>query len=307
MASRVFPIVGDNLELGYRYQRYWDQSMANAFFCGELGAGCFLAGLLYHSNITMIVGVCITAILKTYFHLSHMGVPDRSWRAILRPDRSWISRGAISIVLFSGAGILHILLNGFGLSETFGLDASAAGRGFAGFIHIAAAAAAMFVMVYHGFAIADSASISFWNTGLMPVSSFSYSFMSGLVLAMNLDPSASSTLGTSLLPPAHSASLMLVVVTAIMVLALLQGANRGSPGARMSLRLLTRQGPYVKWFYGVVLIVGFVVPFLLLLAPQSGMGDLLTAVCVLAGYYAFRSLVFKVGLYDPIISFAPES
>jgi hypothetical protein len=27
----------------------------------------------------------------------------------------------------------------------------------------------------------------------------------------------------------------------------------------------------------------------------------------LGGYYAFRVLVFKVGLYDPIISFAPQS
>jgi len=307
MATRVFPIVGDDLELGYRYQRYWDQSMANAFFCGELGAGTFLVGLLYNSVLTMIVGLCITAILKTYFHLSHMGVPDRSWRAILRPDRSWISRGAISIVIFSGCAILHIALNGFGLLSTFGLDASAAARGFAAFMQIAAAAAAMFVMVYHGFAIADSSAIAFWNTGLMPVSSFSYSFLGGLVLAMNLDPTGSSSVGASLLPPAHSAALLSVVITAIMVLALLQGANRGSPGAKMSLRLLTRQGPYVKWFYGVVLLVGFVVPFLLLLAPASRVADLLIAVCVLAGYYAFRSLVFRVGLYDPIISFAPES
>jgi len=305
MATRVFPIVGDDLELGYRYQRYWDQSMANAFFCGELGAGCFLAGLLYGSVLTMIVGVCITAILKTYFHLSHMGVPDRSWRAILRPDRSWISRGAISIVLFTGAGILHIALNGFGLLETFGLDSSAAGRGFAGFIHVFAAAMAMFVMVYHGFAIADSSAIAFWNTGLMPISSFSYSFLGGLVLALNLDPGGTSVAG--ILPAAHNASQILVVVTALMVLAMLQGANRGSPGARMSLRLLTRQGPYAKWFYGVVLLVGFVVPFLLLLASDSRAADLLIAVCVLAGYYAFRSLVFRVGLYDPIISFAPES
>ena len=190
MASRVFPIIGDSLELGYRYQRYWDQSMANAFFFGELGAGTFLVGLLYNSVVTMIVGVCVTAILKTYFHLAHMGVPERSWRAILRPDRSWISRGAISIVLFSGAGILHILLNGFGLLETFGLSDSSAATGFAWFIKYAALVCAMFVMVYHGFAIADSSSIGFWNTGLMPISSFSYSFTSGLVLAMVLASSA---------------------------------------------------------------------------------------------------------------------
>lgn len=303
MASRVYPIVGDSLELGYRYQRYWNQSIANAFFCGELGAGLFLVGLLYDSVISMIVGVSITAILKTYFHLAHMGVPERSWRAMLRPDRSWISRGAISIVLFSGSAILHIALNGFGLLEGAGVAVS----GFAAFIKIAAMVTAMFVMVYHGFAIADSSAISFWNTGLMPVSSFSYSFLGGLVLATILDPEATSVVAGGLLPAAHKAALLLVVVTAIMVLALLQGANRGSPGARMSVRLLTRQGPYVKWFIGGVLIVGLVVPFLLLLAPGSWFGDLLTAVCVLAGYYAFRSLVFKVGLYDPLISFAPES
>ncbi len=307
MASRVFPIVGDSLELGYRYQRYWNQSIANAFFCGELGAGIFLVGLLYGSNISMILGVCITAILKTYFHLAHMGVPERSWRAILRPDRSWISRGAISIVLFTGAGILHIAINGFGLFDALGLGGSAAATGFAWFIKIAATVIAMFVMVYHGFAIADSSAISFWNTGLMPISSFSYSFLSGLVVAMSLDPTATSTLGISLLPPAHSAALLMVIITAIMVLALLQAAHRGSPGARMSLRLLTRQGPLVKWFIGIVLVVGFVVPLILLLGAASRMGDLLIAVCVLAGYYAFRSLVFKVGLYDPVISFAPES
>ena len=303
MASRVFPIVGDSLELGYRYQRYWSQSIANAFFCGELGAGLFLVGLLYNSVISMIVGICITAILKTYFHLAHMGVPERSWRAMLRPDRSWISRGAISIVLFTGAGILYIAFSGgFGdwLKDLFG-------SGFTSFIHIAAMAIAMFVMLYHGFAIADSSAIAFWNTGLMPISSFSYSFLGGLVLAASLDPKTTAMAEGSLLPPVHSASLLLVVITAIMVLALLQGARRGSPGAKMSLRLLTKEGPFVKWFFGGVLIVGFVVPFLLLLLPGSWFVSLLIAVSVLVGYFSFRSLVFKVGLYDPIISFAPES
>ena len=175
MATREFPIVGDNLVLGYRFQRYWDVSMANAFFCGELGAGLFLAGLLYGSTISMIAGVCITGLLKTYFHLSHMGVPGRSWRALLRPDRSWISRGFISIVCFTGAAILHILLNDTALLGTLGLDGNSAIQGFAWIVQLAAILSALFVMTYHGFAIADSPSISFWNTGLMPVSSLCYS------------------------------------------------------------------------------------------------------------------------------------
>jgi formate-dependent nitrite reductase membrane component NrfD len=255
----------------------------------------------------MIVGLCITAILKTYFHLSHMGVPGRAWRAMLRPDRSWISRGLLSIGLFSGAAILHILLTGFGLGASLGLTESAAGSAFLWIVRLAAVVGAMLVMLYHGFAIADSPSISFWNTGLMPISSFAYSAMGGTFITMNLDRGVAHGAGTGLLPPIHSTGLVLIVVAALLVAALLNGANRGSPGARMSRRLLTSQGPYVKWFFGVVVLVGLVLPFVLQLAGHSLMTDLVSAVAVLAGYYAFRSLVFKVGLYDPPISFAPES
>jgi hypothetical protein len=123
---------------------------------------------------------------------------------------------------------------------------------------------------------------------------------------MNLDPGAGAG-AVGLMPPIHSAALIGVVLTTLIVLALLQAANRGSPGAKMSMKLLLRVGPYVKWFYGLVMLAGLVLPFLLLLTQSSRAGDLLIAAGVLAGYYAFRSLVFKVGLYDPIISFAPES
>lgn len=305
MASREFPIVGDSLVLGYRFQRHWGDSMAAAFFFGELGAGVFLAGALYNSVTCMIIGVCITAILKTYFHLSHMGVPARAWRAMLRPDRSWISRGLISIMLFTGTALMNILLNGFGLAETLGGGAGI--TGFAWLMKVLSVIAALVVMTYHGFAISDSTAISFWNTGLMPVSSLAYSALSGSVIALAIAPGVTGT-ANGILPPAHSLSIILLVVTTIVLLALLNGANRGSPGARKSLGLLLRNGPYVKWFYGMVLGIGLALPFLLLTQVAPGVFvSLLAALCVLTGYFAFRVLVFKVGLYDPIISFAPES
>lgn len=306
MATREFPIVGDNLALGYRLQRHWDQSMANAFFFGELGAGIFLAGFLYGSTVAMIVGVLTTAILKTYFHTSHMGVPGRAWRAILRPDRSWISRGFIAIICFVGAALLYIGLERLGLLAALGLADSAFAVGLLWLLKIAAVAAALVVMVYHGFAIADSSAIAFWNTGMMPISSFSYSFLGGLVVTMNIDPSAGAT-ATGLMPPIHSAVLILLVLTTLILLALLQAANRGAPGAKKSMKLLLQEGPYVKWFYGLVVAAGLLLPFLLLIVQDSRLGDLLIAAGVLVGYFIFRSLVFKVGMYDPIISFAPES
>jgi hypothetical protein len=141
---------------------------------------------------------------------------------------------------------------------------------------------------------------------MMPVSSFGYSFLGGLVVTMSLDPGAGAD-AVGLMPPIHSAALIAVVLTTLILLSLLQAANRGSPGAKTSMKLLLRDGPYVKWFYGLVVLAGLVLPFLLLLAQPSRIGDLLIALGTLAGYYAFRSLVFKVGVYDPIISFAPES
>ncbi|MEJ8569281.1 DmsC/YnfH family molybdoenzyme membrane anchor subunit [Elongatibacter sediminis] len=302
MATREFPIVGDSLALGYRFQRHWDDSMAAAFFFGELGAGIFLAGALYGSNLTMIVGVLVTAILKTYFHLAHMGVPSRAWRAISRPDRSWISRGFISIIVFTGAAVLHIALNGFGLADSLG-GAAAIG----GIVKGLALIAALVVMTYHGFAIADSTSISFWNTGLMPVTSLLYSALGGVTVARVLAPSVAAS-GAGLVPAGQGAASILLVVAAVALLAMLNAANRGSPGARKSLHLLTREGPWVKLFYGVVLGLGLVLPFALLtLAPASMAVDVVVALAVLAGYFTFRILVFKIGLYDPIISFARQA
>jgi hypothetical protein len=123
---------------------------------------------------------------------------------------------------------------------------------------------------------------------------------------MNLDPRAGAE-AVGMMPPIHSAALIALVLTIIILAAMLQAANRGAPGARKSLGLLLREGPYVKAFYGLVVLAGLVLPFVLLFAPSSRISDVLILVGVLAGYYTFRSLVFKVGLYDPIISFAPES
>ena len=270
--------------------------MAAAFFCCELGAGIFMVSMYLGFMPGMAIGLIFAGIGKPYFHLAHMGVPLKSWRAILRPDRSWISRGLISIIVFSGSAFLHILMTAFGNPDST----------LASLIQALAIVAALVVMTYHGFAIADSTSISFWNTGLMPVTSLIYSALAGVMVALNLAPAAAQS-GVGVLPAGHDAALILVVVAAVALAAMLNGANRGSPGARKSLHLLIKNGPYVKWFWGAVVAAGLVLPFLLLslLEPNRAL-YLLAALGVLGGYFAFRVLVFKVGLYDPIISFAKQ-
>jgi DMSO reductase anchor subunit len=127
VATHDVPIVGDSFQVGYRFQRYWDTPMANAFFCGELGAGLFFVSLWFGFLPGMLTGLLITGILKTYFHISHMGVPMKSWRAMLRPDRSWISRGLISIMVCSAFGFAHVLNLWFDLETVLGFGSIISG------------------------------------------------------------------------------------------------------------------------------------------------------------------------------------
>ena len=88
IADKVFS--GDTLRVGYRFQRYWDNSMAYAFFCAELGAGLFFVSLLLNNVTGMIIGLIPVATGKPYFHLAHMGVASRSWRT--RSRSAWSAR-----------------------------------------------------------------------------------------------------------------------------------------------------------------------------------------------------------------------
>lgn len=299
MAIRDLPIVGDSFNVGFRFQRYWDTPMANAFFCGELGAGLCLMSLILGYLPGVLVGVLITGVLKTYFHMTHMGVPMKSWRAILRPDRSWISRGLLGIVFYAGFGASYWLFATFDLSSVLGLPAATGTL-----LKVCTGAAALVVMTYQGFAMSHSTAISLWSNGLIPVSSFIYAATGGTYLLMAI--SWNGFLADDLARRAILGNVavgMLVVIVAVL-LSLLHSAHHGSPGASKSVEILTRTF-YAKWFWGIICGVGLALPALLMLTSSSYFAVLISAAGVLLGFYAFRILIFKAGVFEPIMSFRP--
>ncbi|MSP98886.1 MAG: hypothetical protein EXR29_17040 [Betaproteobacteria bacterium] len=75
----------------------------------------------------------------------------------------------------------------------------------------------------------------------------------------------------------------------------------GSPGSRLSAGLLIRTR-YAKWFHGVVVGAGILLPLAALgLGGDSLAARLNAADGMLAGFYAFRVLIFKAGVYDPVM------
>jgi formate-dependent nitrite reductase membrane component NrfD len=296
MAAEDLPIVGDSFALGYRFQRHWDTSMANAFFFGELGAAMFLVSMLCGFAPGMLAGLVITGTLKTFFHITHMGVPDKSWRAILRPDRSWVSRGLLGIVCLMGFGGLTTLVVWTG---ALGPDSPL----LLLLLEVAAGAAALVVMTYQGLAMSHSSAISLWNTGLMPVASLVYSTAGGTLLTLLLGWSRFGATANEGRPLLATAALLLVVVIAVVLASLLHGAHHGSPGGRKSVEVLARTY-YARWFWGVVCAAGVVLPIVLLASAGGSFGAVAVAAAgVLAGHYAFRVLMFKAGVYEPIMNF----
>ena len=302
MATDQPNIVGDSFALGYRFQRYWTTSMASAFFFGELGAGLFIVSMFYGVVPGMIGGLVATGILKAYFHLAHMGVPMNSWRAIMRPDRAWISRGMIAIAVFVVFGGAHVLLQ---VGGVFNLEFGTVGGALGQAIKIIAVLAALGVMLYHGFLISHSSAISLWSTGLMPVVSIVYALLGGAALTAVLGWGALAGDVPDGMLSLPALTLVLLAVVTVVLFSWIYAALNGSPGARVSMNLLLK-GAFAKSFVTLVIGVGLALPLLLLLwAPATYTTSLIVAAAVLVGYYAFRVFIFKAGVYDPIMSFAP--
>ena len=282
---------GDSFRLGYRFQSYWDFHMATAFFFGELGAGLFLVSMYFGFVPGMVLGLLCTGVGKPYYHMSHMGVPMKSWRAILRPDRSWISRGLIGIVVFVPCGALVVLDALFGWSG---------GGALGKLVQIVAVVSSLLVMTYQGFAMSHSSAIALWNSALMPVASLVYALTSGAAVTLAL-----GLMFNGIDPVTLSKVVMaLVVVTLVMLLSLLHASYHGTAGARQSLELLLK-GQFAKQFLSLVFGAGVVLPLLALwLGGASILGGLIAAVGVVAGFYYFRLLIFRAGVFEPQISFA---
>lgn len=283
--------VGDDFRLGYRYQTHWDVPMASAFFCGEVGAGLFLVSLLAGSTAGMTLGLAVTGVGKSFFHLTHMGVPSRSWRAILRPDRSWTSRGLIAIIVLCGCGGLYIVDRAVG-----GVLVPEARSGLAAL----AAAAALVVSSYQGLAMAHSSAIALWSTAAVPLAGLAYGLASGAALLLVLPGGAhDGTLGGV---PLAAIAIALLAAVAVTLFTHLYTVYRGSPAGRLSVTLLVKTR-FAPAFHGVVVGAGLVLPLIILGLDGGAIARAIAATGVLAGFYAFRVLIFKAGVYAPVMTF----
>jgi formate-dependent nitrite reductase membrane component NrfD len=221
-----------------------------------------------------------------------MGVPQKSWRAIIRPDRSWISRGAIAIVFLIAFGALYVFDRSIGLETTFGLPAQIVTS-----VKYIAIAAGLVVICYQGMAMSASESFTLWASPLVPVSSVCYAVTAGALTVLTIGWEALG--GTEQVGLARVIQALLLLDLAVIAGILIHVGNKSQGGA-FSVGLLLK-GELATFFRNLVVILGLVIP-LAVMAVGSAQRPLvaLAWIAMLAGFYAFRIVMFRAAVFEPI-------
>ncbi len=292
MDSKVYNVVGDEFELGFRHQDLWGWKIAFAFFFGEVGAGFFFFSAIYNYIPGMIVGWLMAAVCKPVALFMHLGVPLRFWRAIMGLRHSWISRGVFFTILFTGFGFIHIVNQYLNILS----------GPLATLVLVIAMLACLGVMIYLGFVLSFSPAITLWNTGLMPIISLTYGFLGGVTLVILFGYNTFLAGDPETLKLLKAMELGLVLFTLVCIWSFLHGAAYGSDAGRKSVQLLLKE-KFAKWFIPAVIILGLIFTGLLIhLGPVSFAVLLAIAIAELIGDIGLKILLFKAGTFEPAVS-----
>lgn len=267
-----------------------------AFFFTELGAGLYLVSLLFHFQEGRILGWIISAVLGGGFHTLYLGRPERAWRAILRPTKSELSRGLITMILFLGLGALQIAPS---IPWLKGLPWESDSLFFTIVLGILGC-----LVILHGFMTMNvMSSIPFWNSAILPVLSLVSGIWIGSQSAMFFGLSFSER---EMLISLENLARWSLFSYAFLLAFFLWNAAHSSAPVQESSRILLRGGLSLPFYLGVV-VIGFAVPLAITAGAMAGSGLppqgllILRVVSAIVGDVVLRYLIAKSGRYAPLI------
>ncbi len=280
-----------DFSVGVKLQRIWGLREGSVFAIEGLAATVMIGAATAAWLPGMIAAelVMITAVVLLF---SHLGNPWAAWRAVANIRRSWISRGTAMIGAFCGLGGAAIIVALWlplpsPLPET---------------LLVLQLVTAVFILFYPGFAMAASAGIPFWNTGLLPVLSCLGGLSTGGAVLIALAPIAALT------PFAPEAAIQielgLIGGIAVCLLALVSAAFRMGQAARFSAgRLMTIE---TIWFWLLAVGTGLLAPAAIygIMLTGADVGILLPIVAAILrplGDIALRFAILKVGAYEALL------
>ncbi|MBI2917764.1 MAG: polysulfide reductase NrfD [Chloroflexi bacterium] len=295
MLDRPFDYIGQDLRSTFRPQREWAQRrgllLIAAFFFSGIGAGGWLFSLFLSWPTGLVWSLATVVVASGAAHLAFLGRPERSWRVLLRPQTSWISRGVLGIVFFAVSGVLYLLTGAPAWA-----DAGPGGR----LLLTLSAFGAVWLLVYKGFVFAYAKGIPFWNTAMLPALFFVTGLRGGSALVLLLAVVAPE--GPDLYP-LEIAKLWVAVSFGALLAFYLWATSESCVAARRSVRELLGGRVSVAFYLGV-LAVGLLLPLAwgavgLFRAQPEWAWAVVSFSSLIGDFYATYA-VSKAGVYRPL-------
>lgn len=297
--------IPESFEARFQSQRDWKFWEVMAFYFGCLGAGLYAvsalldwraAGEAPRGTVTgLIVGFILVIGVKNLSHILASSHPAKALSALSKVGTSWISRGSLAILCFGVFGALDVVVR---LGWIPG-DKAALGI----ILGVLALLAALAVMVYVGFVMAQGRRIALWHSPLMPVMFLVYSVVVGCALAGGIFTIFGIDFDAALLRVILLVSLAVMLFLALAHLAFL---GTSTEAGRLSQQMLTR-GRLAGSYLGGFLVLGLVVPIILTAAAYGTAGGaavatVISAVLIVIGGFFFFSGLLSAAVYTPPVA-----
>ena len=286
-------------------QPYWHFPHALWFWAMGLGAGTFMvrhvfslqdAGSVLGLPLLDVLGLVLVGIGGLIL-IADLGRPERVLKALKRPDRSWIARGAIADFVFLIVGAAYVLPGWFPAlpwTDAPFLQADLLAQVMIAVCFLAAA----LIIAYPGMVLYESLSIRLWHSALVPAQFIAHAIASSIGLTA-LVLVAGDRLGDHRVPLAIGFLVSLIATLGITHMYLLDRSHEHGPAARAGVQRLVRGQMAVHFWVSVVL--GFGVPVVLTLvalASPDSAGPLLATggFLSIAGSLQFRYAQLRSGI-----------
>ncbi len=255
-------------------QQEWRWFIAVALFLAGIGSGAYIMSVwLMHNVLAGFIGIAIVAVGSSLAFFLDLSRKSQFWRVMMRPQRSWISRGILLIILFTISGVVSLIAPNPVLQWV-------------------ATICAVGVMMYSGFVLSYSPAIPFWNTPLLPLISIVYALMGGVGLLFGL-----SAVGPGL-ETLETLEMGLIAICAILIFTYLITMSSSTIAAREATSSLIA-GRQAAPFWVLVVLAGLLVPFIFASLTKFGVLTSQTLVVAgvleLTGALSFRYCLLRAG------------
>jgi formate-dependent nitrite reductase membrane component NrfD len=269
-------------------------------FLAGVGGGAAAVGAAFHLILpeaqfitlaSLILGAPLVVVgcVLLFFDL---GRPQAAFRALSRPNQAWIARGTIVLTVFI---VLEAIQFAWWIWPFQGL----ASHSFLFLVlNMAGGVFGVLTVLYTGFLFDTTRSIPFWSTPILPLL-FLVSGVSTGILALTLFLLLSGLPVHEEIGLLSQIDIFLILFEALVFFFYLHGMHEVT-AARASVRRLIR-GDLSNAFWGGVVLVGLVIPFLLeAFWADRALPILMACICGLIGGIYVRFVVVTGAVKAPL-------